>query len=248
MRTKTLLTAVAALAAGITISNAQVYSANVVGYAAVKINGGQYNMLTVPFAAGVSNGANEVFTGTIPGNANGGYLPDGTQLYKWNGTGYVIFTYDTSVGADANNWYNETVTETADTPTLTPGQGFFLLLPNGTTFTNVYSGTVAVNVGATNTTVASGGVYSMLGSVIPASGFVSNSVVNFYPPDGTQLYQWNGSGFSISTYDTSVGADENNWYNETVTETAPTPTIKVGEGFFVLPGGVWNWKQTLSGN
>jgi len=245
MRTKTLLTAVAALAAGITISHAQVYSANVVGYAAVKINGGQYNMLTVPFAVGTSNGANEVFTGTLP---NGGYLPDGTQLFRWNGAGFNVNLYDTSIGADENNWYNGDATDVAVTPTLVPGQGFFLLVPNGATFTNVYSGAVAVNVGSTNTTVATGGQYNMVGSVIPASGAVSNAVINLYPPDGTQLFQWTGTGFLVSLYDTSIGADENNWYNGDATDVAPTPNIKVGEGFFLLPGATYNWKQTLSGN
>src|SRR5271170_4448050 len=76
MRTKTLLVAVAALAATIITSEAQVYSANVVGYASVVITGGQYNMLANPFNSGVTNGANEVFNGNY--TANSGYLPDGT--------------------------------------------------------------------------------------------------------------------------------------------------------------------------
>src|SRR5260221_2340569 len=68
MRTKTLLMAVAALAAGIITSQAQpVYSANVVGYASVATpSSGTYYSLAVPFKIGVSNGANEVFTTPLP--------------------------------------------------------------------------------------------------------------------------------------------------------------------------------------
>jgi hypothetical protein len=88
-----------------------------------------------------------------------------------------------------------------------------------------------------------GGQYNLLGSYLPVAGAVSNSIVNFYPPDGTQLFQWTGSTYLVSTYDTSVGADANNWYNGSETAPAPTPVINVGDGYFVLPGTTWNWVQ-----
>jgi hypothetical protein len=86
----------------------------------------------------------------------------------------------------------------------------------------------------------------MMGSILPVAGAVSNSVVNFYPPNGTQLFQWNGNGYLVSTYDTSVGVSANNWYNGDVSDVAPTPTITVGEGYFVLPPtATFKWVQGL---
>jgi hypothetical protein len=246
MRTKTLLIAATALAVGIVSSQAQVYSQNIVGYANVKINGGQYNMLSVPFSAGVSNGANEVFNGNYA--LNPGYLPDGTILYKWNGTSFDGNMYDVSAGADANNWYNGDESATADTPVLVPGQGFFLVPPAGTTFTNLYAGTVAVNVGAQNVMTVIGGHYNMVGCVIPAEGAVSNAVINMYPPDGTILYRWNGISFDGNMYDVSAGADANNWYNGDESATANTPVITVGQGFFVVPPSTWLWTNSLPAN
>ena len=83
MRTKTLLlTAAALLAAGITSTQAQpVYSQNVVGYASVATPGAGVNyLITVPFAIGVSNGANEIWP-LIGGNPT---LPDGSTILIWN--------------------------------------------------------------------------------------------------------------------------------------------------------------------
>jgi hypothetical protein len=205
-------------------------------------------MLTSPFDSGATNGANEVFNGNYA--LNTGYLPDGTVLFRWNGTGFNENTYDTGVGADANNWYNGDESATADTPVLLPGQGFFLVPPPGTTFTNLYAGTVAINSGGSNVMTVIGGVYNMVGCVVPAAGVVSNSVINMYPPDGTTLLTWNGTGFNENVYDTGVGADLNNWYNGDESATAPTPVITVGQGFFIVPppSTTWLWTNSLPAN
>jgi hypothetical protein len=79
VRTKTPLLAAAALfTAGYTSIQAQVYSQNVVGYANVVTpgNGGNNYLISVPFAMGVSNGANEIWPN--------GALPDGSQILLWN--------------------------------------------------------------------------------------------------------------------------------------------------------------------
>jgi hypothetical protein len=234
MKAKTLLIAAAALAAGVISSQAQVYSQNIVGYVNLTATANQYNLFNNPLTIGVTNGANEVF---------GTNLPNGTQLFQWTGLTYTISTYDASIGADANNWYNGDETATAPTPVLLPGQGYFLL--PGTTFTNTYVGTVAVNVGSFITNTATANQYNLLGSYLPVAGAVSNSIVNFFPPNGTQLFQWTGLTYNVSTYDASIGADANNWYNGDETATAPTPVINVGDGFFVLPGTTYTWVQGL---
>lgn len=243
MRTKTLLIAAAAMAVGAATSMAQTtYSQNIVGYVNQKVIGGQYNMMVNPLTGGTTNGANEVFNGK-GAVAFTGYLPDGTQLFQWNGTAYVVSTYDTTVGADDNNWYNGDESDVAPTPLIKPGQGFFLL-PTAT-FTNTYAGSVVVNVGGTTNNVSIASQYNMLGSLVPYAGAVSNLTINLYPPDGSQLFQWNGTAYVVSTYDTTVGAAANNWYNGDESDVAPTPVINVGDGFFLLPTAPYTWTQTL---
>ena len=87
----------------------------------------------------------------------------------------------------------------------------------------------------------------MLGSLVPVAGAVSNATVNLYPPNGTQLFQWHGgtSTYLVSTYDTSIGADDNNWYSGDASDVAPTPVITVGEGFFLLPPSAYTWTESL---
>src|SRR5581483_8809272 len=149
MRTKTLLMAVAALAAGLSISKAQVYSANVVGYASVPTTSGGTYLMTVPFNVGVSNGANEIWPGTT--------LPDASAVLIWNPNTLTYTTYYSDSGSPSG-WDDINFVSLPGAPTLPVGQGFFLI-PGGTT-TNVFSGTVAVNVGASNVvSLASGGTF-----------------------------------------------------------------------------------------
>ena len=61
----------AALVLSLATSQAQVYSANVVGYINQTLPSA-YSLITVPFTIGSSNGGNEVF---------GTALPDGTQIF-----------------------------------------------------------------------------------------------------------------------------------------------------------------------
>ena len=85
------MSAAALLAAGIVSTQAQtpVYSQNVVGYASVATPSVGVNyMLSIPFAIGVSNGANEVWPLVSPGVPT---LPDGSELLIWNPT-TVSFT------------------------------------------------------------------------------------------------------------------------------------------------------------
>ena len=113
---KTLLIAAAALAAGVISSQAQVYSANVVGYANVPTPtaGAQY-LLSVPFTIGVSNGANEVF---------GTSLPDYSTLLVWSTSAndYTLYYVNS---ASATGWSDGGFLDTP-APIITVGQGFFI--------------------------------------------------------------------------------------------------------------------------
>jgi hypothetical protein len=150
MRTKTLLlSAGALLAAGIVSSQAQpVYSQNIVGYASLAAPASQNVMMTVPFNIGVSNGANEVFGTNLPvGSTILLYSTAATTIplsnvgdaLGVNGTlpvpaaSYVTYYYDpvyVSLGYGAW-WTDASYGNNMPAPTLTVGQGMFVL-PAGT--------------------------------------------------------------------------------------------------------------------
>jgi hypothetical protein len=106
---------------------------------------------------------------------------------------------------------------------------------------------VVINIGGSTNNPVTGGQYDMLGSLVPVAGAVSNATINLYPRNGTQLFQWNGTTYTVSTYDTTVGGDDNNWYNGDESDVAPTPVINVGDGFFLKPpsGPTYNWTESL---
>jgi hypothetical protein len=242
---KTLLIAAAALAAGIISSQAQpVYSQNVVGYVnTVTPNGGTF-LVTVPFTVGVSNGANEVWP-LVGGQPS---IPDGSQILVWSVNHYVTYFSDSG---SPSLWDDSTQTPIASAPILQVGQGFFLV-PAGNT-TNLFLGTVAVSVGTSNVTaLANGGTY-LVASPVPYGGSVTNgnpltgvggvglSSLNGLP-DGSQLLLWN-----INHYDTyfSDSGSPSLWDDSTQTPIATAPSINVGQGFFLVPAGNFNWKVGL---
>ncbi len=246
MRTKTLLLSAAALlAAGIVSSQAQspVYSQNIVGYATITVPSA-YSMMTVPFQLSPNNNATNVF---------GSSLPDGTQILIWNpSTGkFVTDIYDTQAGyGTPPYWYMSDDSTPTNPPTLAPGQGFFINAPGGVT--NTFAGVVPVNVGASNV-MTLGSFYNMVGSVIPAAGSVTNSIINLSGnlPDGTQVLIWNSatSKYVTDIYDTQAGyGTPPYWYmSDDSTPTNP-PSLTVGQGIFINPPGGGTWTETLPSN
>lgn len=116
MRTKILLAAAAALAAGVMASNAQVYSANVVGYVTVTSAGGAYSLLANP----LDNGSNTLASLVT--------APTGSHALIWTGT---TFTGST-----------KTPTSWSPNPVVAPGQGFFLQPTGVNPVTNTFVGNV----------------------------------------------------------------------------------------------------------
>jgi hypothetical protein len=223
MRTKTLLLAAAALAAGIVSSEAQsnVYSQNIVGYAQVVMPNGAYVAVNNPFNVdGVNNSTNVL--------AN---LPNGSVLEVWNGSGFSSAT-KASFGPNAGLWNTNF--------TLAPGVGFFVNC-NGT-YTNTFIGSLVVNVGASNTLAIASGVNAFIGSPVPFSGNLNDAggtnVLNLGTTlaDGSVVQVWNGAGYTASTRQ-SFGPNAGIWTSNL--------TINVGEGFFINANGNTNWLQTV---
>jgi hypothetical protein len=203
-------------------------------------------MLSIPFAIGVSNGANEIWpvVGGVP------TLPDSSQVLIWNPTAVQFTTY-LADSASPSGWDNNNGDPLPGAPTLPVGQGFFLN-PAGPV-TNVFAGTIAVNVGSSNKmTLASSGVNYLVGCVGPYAGAVTNgnpttfaAVPNLSAagglPDSSQLLLWNPTSVNFTTY-LSDSASPSGWDNNNGDPLPTPPSITVGQGFFLSPGSanfVW---------
>src|ERR1035437_10268901 len=189
MRTKTLLIAVAALAAGILASSAQTYSQNVVGYANVVIAGnGALTLLANPFDGGNGKYATKLLNSA---------LPKKSALLTWNGAGFDNVLKTGSPAAWPVTAGNQ----------LPPGVGFFV--QNGGAgsgapdLTNTFVGTVIPNVGLTVTNGEPLGM-SLLGSTIPYAGNLAingqsggDTNMDFGTPltKKSQILTWNGTGY-----------------------------------------------------
>jgi hypothetical protein len=245
MRTKTLLAAAAALVAGLLTSQAAVTSANIVGYANLASPAAStYYLMTIPFAVGASNGANEVF---------GNNLTTGTEILTWSvgSQSFTISFYDS--GTTPNWWDSPDENFNVPTPVLMPGQGFFLL--PFTPMTNTIVGSVPVNTG-TNVVISmpNASSYYLVGAPIPYAGAVTNGNnvgggVNLNGlPTGSEVLTWSvgGQAFSISFYDS--GTTPSWWDSPDENFNVPTPSVNVGEGFFVLPFSSYTWTNGLPAN
>ena len=251
MRTKTLLLSAAALlAAGFVSTQAQpVYSQNIVGYANVATPGdGTKNyLITVPFAIGQSNGANEIWPGTT--------LPDGSQILIWDpiSASYTIYN---SFSGYSTGWADANFGQ-VPAPELPVGQGFFL--NPFSPVTNTFAGTIVVNVGTTNGMPfpsADGTKNYLVGCVVPYAGAVTNGH-NGSPdfaggpnltlagglPDGSQILIWDPIAANYTIYNSFSGYTSG-WADANFGE-VPPPQISVGQGFFLNPFSPFTWQVGL---
>jgi hypothetical protein len=226
MRTKTLLLAVAALAAGVISSEAQsnVYSQNIVGYVNVVIpQSPAWACVANPFDLdGVDNITN------VLANA-----PKGTTCDFWTGAGFPLVVKRSTVGAGA--W-----SANATNVFIPPGVGFMMQC-SVAAFTNTFVGNVIINSGATNN-LAVGAGYELVGSPVPYGGTLTNGSDNgtntlnlgTSMPKGTSIDTWN-NGFALAAHRSTVGAGA--W--------SANPSFVPGQGFFLIPPTATNWQQTL---
>ena len=128
MRTKTLFLTAALSAAGIATSMAQVFSVNAVGYVTTKIPAKGFALISNPLTAS-DNTIQALFKGA----------PAGTQVYRYNGTGFDVAAMD-----DIDLKF---LPDNVANLTVLPGEGVFVFNPTAAeiSFTFVaYSGFVKV--------------------------------------------------------------------------------------------------------
>jgi hypothetical protein len=206
MRTKTLLIAAAALVAGIVSSEAQVYSANVVGYVSLTVSNG-FNAVTTPLDFD-GTGTNDSVVNVLGTN-----MPLNSQVLTWNGSGFSGNTYQQAKGGG--------VAWSSPNATITPGQGYFLYNPSNTTTVTIV-GTV-LQGGLTNGYITTAG-FSFVGSVFPVAGGIS-STYGYVPSLNDQVLTWNGSGYAGNTYQQAKGGG--------VSWSSGEPQLTIGQGVFL---------------
>jgi hypothetical protein len=251
---KTLLIAAAALAAGVISSQAQVYSANVVGYYNTVVPSHHFALVANQLINGsdaskTNNDINAIFSG-LTSDAN---AVNNSVLYKWNGAGYGIYQYFS--GADADAWFGNTgstsgfydATGVLVTGSLNQGSGSFLYNPSAAAITNTTVGTVVQSTNSL-TIVAGFNIYSLIPPV--STNLESSATFASFPgksdPNAVNndvLYKWNGAGYGIYQYFTGADADAwfgnsgsvNGFYDATGVLVSSAPSV--GQAFFLYHTG-----------
>jgi hypothetical protein len=183
MRTKSLLLTAALIAAGISVSQAQVYSVNAVGY---------INVVCKPGFTIIANqliNSNSTVAALFPNS------PDGTQILKWVGNGFAVNNYDAGFGEwDDNN------------QTFSPGEGAFYRNPTATNITVTFVGDVPQG----NLTNTIPHLYSMQSSKVPQAGLLQTQL-GYVPAGDDTVLRWNNtgnpatSGYLVYTFDGGFG-------------------------------------------
>jgi hypothetical protein len=223
MKTKTLLIAAAALAAGIMSSQAQVYSQNIVGYAnVVSPVASKYYLLCNPLTTG-----NDVITNVLTG------VPANSSVLVWNGAGYTQYNYS----AKKASWLDSNG-NSDNSAMLPPGIAFFY--SPGAPVTNTFVGSIVAGSGSMVTNSLPVG-FQLVGSQIPFAGSVSNTAtVNLQVGANSSILMWDSTSQSFVQYNYSP--KKGAWLDSN--GNTADPQVSVGQGFFTDLTTATNWVQT----
>jgi len=188
----------------------------IIGYVNVVITNG-YQLLENPLDMDGINSVTNVFR----------YAPVGTRVWLWNVTNQRFDPPSVLTDA-AGGWTLNLL--------LPPGRGFALHSP--AVWTNTFTGSVVPCPGSCRGNfVAGGNTLTLLGSMLPLQGALTNAIFQFTPRDGDTVLQYSKAAqryLDAGTYYSGFG-----WY--------PTePELAVAESFFLRhPGPDTNWIQCL---
>lgn len=218
MRTKTLLLTAAVSAAGVASSMAQgtVFSVNAVGYVNTVLTP-KFNLIANPLNA-ADNSINALFK-----NGANSTIPNGTQVYKFNGTAFTTLTYD-----DIDGNFG-----TGGSATLVPGEGAFVRLNGTANLTVTFVGEVMQ--GDLKNAYPKG--LSIRSSQVPQEGQIT--AMGFKGKNGDQIFYYNTTK---QGYDTYTFDDIDNAF------TGNPPALKVGQAFFLKAVNAGSWDRTFSVN
>lgn len=248
MRTKALLIAAAAMAAGVVTSQAQVYSQNIVGYINAKapVN---ISVQAVQFDISGGNSLTNIIQ-----NPTGAL--DGSPVYIWNGTTYTTYVLDSTLGGTADASDSVAV----PSPTLKAGTPFLFNNQGGVAITNTYVGQVHIGSGTypgTSTNQIPSSLLTFTASVLPIGGGITSTLqfTNVVTAgsgalDGDIIYipiisaQGQQAGFTSVVFDSGFSTG---FGDPSDSFAVPEPVIPVnGAFYFGNQGGVpYTWVQSL---
>jgi len=241
MRTKTLLLSalLGTLGSISAMAQANVYSANAVGYVTIDLKPG-YNMIGDQLVATGGNTLSNLLDDTT-----GTY--DSLAFYQWTGSSYNNQDFgDSCCSSGPNGWENGGLTVI-----LNPGQATWVLNENppgpGNDIYITFAGTVP---GTNSVTVSSG--YNQVTQPNPLAGdVVTNGGFTENMNDGDAFFVWNPSlqSYSAGSYNGVYYVDfENGSYgfNTDFDNPAGDPTTAIGQGFWYLAASPITFKQSFS--
>ena len=246
MRTKTLLLAVAAIAAGLATSSADpVYSQNVVGYVNLPMTNGVFSVVA-PTLDLDGTGINNTVASLFPNPAYN------DKVYVFNGAGYDVLNYTAQYTLShppvpyATNWLNALNAVAANYP-INPGVSVFYLPATNETAT--IAGVVLQGTNLVNTYFPAAGNFQLLSSIFPIAGGLT-SVLGYQPTYGDIVYIFDNGQYDMYTYTAQYTLSHppvpyaTNWLN--ALNAVQEPVINVGQGFWIKPAGSSSWSQNFT--
>jgi len=225
MRTKTVvLSALLGLAGCASVMAQTVYSLNTVGYVNITFPANQFVMFANPLDT--VNTYSNLFSALTDNDA-------GCYMYQWNGTKYIQTAF---AGPSGGGWIDLADGSDANSYTMAPGQGAFLMAQND--FTNTFVGNVLQ--GNLTNTIFNG--FTMVGSQVPQTADVTTLGLNGALADGDYLFKYNYQTL-YSTF--AWSASDSTWYSLD-TGNPQVPVINVGEAVFIESTTGGNWTRTFT--
>lgn len=135
------------------------------------------------------NTTNNTVEALFPITATG--APEGTTIYKWDGTKYV------STAVEFGDWSAKNIT-------LNPGEGCFMNSPSA--FTNTFVGEVMQ--GALTNALPAG--FSIRGSMVPQAGTATELGLTAALDEGDTIYQWKNGAYKSAAIEFGAWSAEPN--------------------------------------
>lgn len=233
MRTKTLLIAAAALAAGILSSSAQTYSQNIVGYVNQVLPANASTLICNQL-----QGTNSTTTAEAVLPA----LQIGDSILLWDAPIGNFDTY-TYLGGGPSGWLEPDGATVGGPPNISLGQGFYYFTGAGSQETNTFVGTVIL----TSTVALPANASSLVGSVAPLAANADSTTLNLPLQVGDSLLLWDAPIGNYDTY-TYLGGGSSGWLEPDGATVGGPPSLGVGQGFYYFTGsgGAESWSQNIT--
>ena len=218
---KIIITALlTSLIAGAAFADSNVVSsANVVGYVQLEVPSNTFSLIAMQFIT--TNDA-----GVTIDEAFGTSMPDGTELYIFDGT-YTAYSY-----IDGMGWLDEGAVD-AGSVLIKRGQSLWIKNPEGTPLDVTLSGNVPLAATITTNSLAEG--FTLISSCYPVSESLAD--LDLSPLDGDQIYVYAAGSYTTYSYIDGMG-----WLDEGAVD-ASNVIIDVGVGFWYKTSAARDWIQ-----